>query len=227
MAIPEHPIHGTFFAVTLDGAPTSPHWHMHQLISQSEPEGQRWWQQVLLKCWYISTRLHNFTFHTTVLFKCHKNLNYNIIYTANFLATRFQSPYLSELPDTWNYKSHVPFPLLFHDRNHSKCDILCGISSVWWGVVRPIQYPWWRATTCHFQHTLDGMLPSLTTIFQWQQGLTADHFAIYLYFRPCMAHIHKYILWAKQRHREAHSSCLLMTQWYINTIQMPTVKKSQ
>jgi hypothetical protein len=225
MAIQEHPIHGTFFTMTLDCASTSLHWHTHQLTSQSEPEGQRWWQQVLLKCWYVSTRLYDFTFHATVVFKRHKRLNYNIIYTANFLATRFQSPYLSELPDTWN---HVPLLLVFQAKNHSKCDILCDISLVWWGVVRPIQYPWWRATTCHFQHnTLDGMQPALTTTFQWQQGLNANHFTTYLYFRPCMTHIYKYILWAKQRHREAHSSCLLMTQWYINIIQMPTVEKSQ
>jgi len=82
--------------------------------------------------------------------------------------------------------------------------------------------------TSHFQHnTLDGMLPALTATTEWQQGLTADHFPTqYLYFRPCMAHIHKYILWAKQRHKEAYSSCLLMTKRYINTIQMPTVKKN-
>jgi len=203
------------FAMTLDGASTSLHWHTHQLISHSEPEGHRWWQQVFLKSWYVSTRLYDFTFHTTVLFKCHRNLNYNIIYTANFLATIFQSPYLSELPDTWNYIFHVPFLLLFHAKNHSKCDILCDISSVWWGVVRPIHYWWWRAMTCHFQHnTLDSTLPALTTTFQWQQGLTADQFATYLYFRPCMAHIHKYILWVKQD-TEKHTASVC---WWQNDI---------
>lgn len=191
MAVLEHPILGTFFTMTSYGASTFLHWDTHQLRSQSEPNGQRWWQQALLKRWYVSTRLYDFTFHTTVLFKCHKNLNYSIICTANFLVTRFQSPFLSELADTWNYKSHVPFPLLLHAKIHSKCHIFCDITSVWWGIVRTIQYPWWRSMTSHFQHnTLDGMLPALAATFQWQQDLTADHFpTYYLYFRPCMAHI--------------------------------------
>ena len=126
---------------------------------------------------HIYQTIYDFTFYTNVLFKCHENLNYNIICTANFLATRFQSMFLSEIPDTWSYKSHVPFPLLFHAKNHSKCDILCDISSVWCRIVRPIQYAWWRAMTCHFQHnTLDGMLPDLAATLQWQQALTADQF---------------------------------------------------
>jgi hypothetical protein len=87
--------------MTLDGASTSPHQHMHQVISQSEPKGQRWWQQVLLKCMpmYLPDYMMS---HSTQVYYSNVLRTSNIIYTANFLATRFQSPYSSELPEITN-----------------------------------------------------------------------------------------------------------------------------